>query len=233
MPKAAKNFEVTVDSVRPHLDAVPIRTGEHTCVPSDLTAVVTTNVWPKFEVRVKIAHSGRAALVGMTMFQPDVGGEPLAIVTSILRRLPIETMLHAVMKASTGPLDVPEAVRVDRIRGAAYRGGCVRDRAAWAADIYRRALATGNYAPTEAVAVEIGVSHSMASRYVRAARDAGLLDAAPPNFNGRPLDAQLRRPRRPVSPVGEIGIQDGNGMPLDRAADSPIRMVGRVTNAAE
>lgn len=53
-----------------------------------------------------------------------------------------------------------------------------REKAEEAARIYIKAVASGSKAPTMAVANELGYSRSQASRLVRAARDAGLLDQA-------------------------------------------------------
>jgi hypothetical protein len=55
-----------------------------------------------------------------------------------------------------------------------------------AARVYREALAGGSRSPTEAAAAALNVSRSQASRYVRQARDAGMLPPPPGRRAGQP-----------------------------------------------
>jgi hypothetical protein len=54
-----------------------------------------------------------------------------------------------------------------------------KDRIAKAAELYRRAVANGSKAPVKDVGIALGYSTSQASRFVKTARERGMLDEAP------------------------------------------------------
>lgn len=112
----------------------------------------------------------------------DLGDEPVPITTSMIRFLPFGEIARkqriVLLDQISNEITVTDtAVRVRDKQAAPLPRG-VRARAATAAKVYLEAQNKGNNAPTEAVAAMLDVSRSQASRYVRAARDAGLLPPA-------------------------------------------------------
>lgn len=83
-----------------------------------------------------------------------------------------------------------------------------RDRVAEAAQHYRQAIENGSHAPGKDVAIAMGVSTSQASRYLKSARDKGLLD--PPR---KPLSEMTAEELQRISDGIEI-------RPLDPATAS-------------
>lgn len=89
-----------------------------------------------------------------------------------------------------------------------------KERAAEAARIYNAALTKGSDAPTVAVASEMRVSRSQASRYVRAARDGGLIQGT------APTDPRGTEPLR-VDPVANPLVKPEPGLSIFRDPNGP------------
>lgn len=123
----------------------------------DLRAVLTIRVDP----------SGRARVVGLEIETDQRDG---AITTSLLRQVLIDPMLRAALRAAQHPR-FPLVEQQDG-QTAAAPSVAVDDRVIQAAHLYREALASGDRAPTAAVAAAMGYSRAQASRYIRAAREA-------------------------------------------------------------
>jgi hypothetical protein len=136
--------------------------------------VSPTSVVPdRFFAEMYLSEIG--LVVGLTV-RVAIGGRPRVteinvesssrtpLTSTLLRRIPLESLTREAMAA------VPAGARRD---GGVKSGG--GDRTACAAAFYAEAQASGNQAPTVTVAAALGCSRAQASRYIRAARESGLL----------------------------------------------------------
>lgn len=184
VPRQPKNFAIeTVVHVTPAQRWVPIRTGPTTYVPSRFTARLLL-AEPKLvvDVDVVVGTGGQARLQELAVIADQAGAVPIS--SSTLRRILVDQVLRAVLTAAsrsdaTDRPDLrPGAFQLPGDEEEAWVEGKGTPQVRRAAQIYISARASGSRAPTEAVATEMNVSRSQASRYVRAARDAELLPEA-------------------------------------------------------
>jgi hypothetical protein len=138
---------------------------------------------------LEVSPGGRTEVRELTVSSLRVeGAAPVS--TSTLRRILVDRIVQAVMAEAARYAEGKVIDRADVQPGAYQLAGDPDDsvrlgapktkpRVAWAAQIYRSAMAAGSYAPTQTVAQELHVSRSQASRYVAEARGAGLLPQAP------------------------------------------------------
>ncbi len=180
--RRAKNITIKgFTQVVPHPRAQLILTSPNTVVPTRFTvgvALEDPRVVVDLDIRVAAGGQPLVAEVGVKSF-----ADGLWISSTILRSIPLDHLVRAAMNFAQRPTgdsgDLPfglfrvEGDTQDVVRSSPLPDGS--DRATVAARIYASALASGSNAPTEAVANEMHVSRSQASRYIRAARKAGLL----------------------------------------------------------
>jgi predicted GIY-YIG superfamily endonuclease len=174
---------------------------QHWMLPDDLPLQYTQELVEvngrqlSFALRWQLQH-GRMVCVGMRMAtraivddmeypQPEgLSDQDFPITTSMLRSPAFPAAMHrqrlVLMDRLTNEITVTDTAVQVRDRRTSRMA---RIQAAAAAGFYLAAQASGSPAPTLAVAAAMGVSRSQASRYVRAAREAGLL---PPTSPGAP-----------------------------------------------
>lgn len=159
MVRAPKDFKVTVESVQTAPERGMVRTGASTAIASDVQAVVVINDRWRATLNIRVALGGKPALVEMAL--ASLWDED-ALTTTTMRRVLVDQILAAVVAAAETPVGRQTSLISE-------------SRPAQAAEIYQMALASGSRAPHLAVARTIGVSSAQASRYIRQARDNGLL----------------------------------------------------------
>lgn len=182
VPQNPKNFVIERVTVTP-LDArfEPVRTSPTAGVP------------PRFRAEVHLSEPRLVVYMTVRVIPPgqprvteiEIRADPRdSISTTTLRRVLVDPMLRAALTEAETPIEA-----ADHIHPGAYRFPGAPEGTYWvsphpstadervpaAAAIYKSAVAAGSKAPTEAVALELRVSKASASRYVRAARAAGLL----------------------------------------------------------
>ncbi|SDC73466.1 hypothetical protein SAMN05216174_10444 [Actinokineospora iranica] len=96
------------------------------------------------------------------------------ITTSVLRQVLVDQLLRAAVKEAEVPVDSLSAGTVLGTQPVPATGKADED-ASIAARIYREAVASGNPAPAMAVASSMGRSRAQVARYIRKARQMGLL----------------------------------------------------------
>lgn len=168
-------YEVDVIRVSPHHGTTLVRTGPTTGAPATFS---TTCYVDRSRIAIigtiRVLPGGHAAMVEMTIQPgPATGSIDTPVTTSALRRVHVDQIVKAALAEAT--VDMPPGSDVDAERVTERVQSSVKARASGAAKVYADAVAQGSKAPTEAVAAALGVSRPQASRYVRAARDAGLL----------------------------------------------------------
>jgi hypothetical protein len=205
MPREPKDVKITTVHVDEPQQAGLIRTGPDTAVPSRFTASIYLQQ-PELTVSlyVIVDQAGTRPRVVDARLQVDVRA---SITTTLMRRVLVDQLLKAALDAATvrveGRPDIhPGAFMAtgdpkDQAwvspppRSSAHGDAALRDRAREAARIYSDAVMRGSRAPAVAVANEMGYSRAQVARYIRRARELGLL---PPL--GKPVD-------KPVSPNNE------------------------------
>jgi predicted DNA-binding protein (UPF0251 family) len=125
---------------------------------------------------LRIIAGGKPQVVELDVISwADIGDQ---ITGTILRAIPLDHVVRAAIAHAELPIvaergDVePDAYRFFPSAPEVPR---VIDRAAQAAEIYAQAKQQNSKAPTEAAALEMGVSRSTAARLIREARSRGLL----------------------------------------------------------
>jgi hypothetical protein len=183
-----KNFAIeVVGNVRPHERAFSVRVSPTAFVPSRFTAwVVLAQPRVRVDVELAIPPDGRQPIVRELTVTPGVDfAAPIS--TTTLRRILVDQIVRAVMAKAAAISEGHVVDRSDIGPGMYQLVGDPEDNmrftppmtadqlTARAAQVYREAQESGSRAPTGAVAAALGYSRSQASRYVRAAREAGLL----------------------------------------------------------
>lgn len=170
MARPPKNTDLVLHRIRPGFEPRLVRTGPTTGAPDLIVAdYYLEDGTLAVEAMVAVAEGGQARLVHMEVSPgPRAHGPHLpAITTSMLRRILVDQIVKTAVAEATVDMPPEEPERVSRTT--------VADQAETAAKHYLEATRTGSRAPTEAVALAMGVSRAQASRYVRAARDQGLI----------------------------------------------------------
>lgn len=174
----------------------------------------------RFQVRVDPGGTIRVARLAV-----DPAGSPAegAVTSRALRGIRLDQLAREAVRQ----MEQPAAMREDVAPGAFQVPGdpagqawvspvpgrrrAPRELAERAARIYTEAIAQGSRAPTLAVAHELGYSRSQASRILRAARDAGLLDRAAPPEPAPPEPAP--QPQEKPEPGPDIFREPGSSFP--------------------
>jgi hypothetical protein len=172
---------------------VPVAPG-NMCVPQSFRVSVRLGAPHNLavELSIEVVEGARPTVVELKVI-PHFG--PSSPVTSaMLRSIPVEALTRIVIEQVAEPLidrgggrfarasDPPEVFRV----GPAPGGDATHE----AAQIYSGAITANVHNPTELVADQMHVSRSTASRYIREARNLGLL---PPARPGRRSTQDRRR----------------------------------------
>ncbi|WP_380723332.1 hypothetical protein [Saccharothrix hoggarensis] len=185
MPRLPKNFRiawVTIDELAP---IGYLETGPDTAVPTRFQAnfaleepdvAATMEVFVGTDLRpvvLSVAVKGKAAA---------------PVTTSVMRQILVDQLVRAAVEKATVPASVRDewlatlplgAQAVDRREASSTADERVRnqadDDARRAARIYSGAVAAGNRAPAVAVANVMNRSRTQAARYIRRARELGLL----------------------------------------------------------
>jgi len=186
MGREATNFEIAEIHISHAPDAAVIRTGLETGAPSPFTAhVVLTRPSLLVQMDVRLHKGGVPQIIELRM-QPN--NEP-TITSGALRGVALDRLLRDVLREAESPVEnlpefAPNAYRLPGDKSDVFRVGVpaksrVQQRgdamAARAAEIYKQAVAHGSQAPAAAVATEMDRSRGQAARYIRRARELGLL----------------------------------------------------------
>lgn len=177
------DYDVDVVRVSPHHYAPLVRTGTTTGAPGTFSTTCYVDEGRLAVIGViTVIPGGQAVMVEMTVHGgPATATTTAPVTTSSLRRILVDQIVRAAVTEAT--VDMPPDDVGDPSTLGERMESASQARAAEAAKHYLAAQASGSSAPTLAVAAEMDVSRSQASRYVRAARDAGLL---PPTSPGAP-----------------------------------------------
>jgi hypothetical protein len=166
-----------------------IRSGRTNIVPEEFKARISLFDSEMFVfMTIRVDPGGQARVIDLRVELAEDGAD--AITTTTLRRVLVDPMLRAALAVATKTVkerdDVlpgvnPPVFQVEgdggdenaRVYWSPPAGA--NERTAQAAEVYQQAVVSGSRAPTEAVAAAMGYSRAQAARYIRAARDAGLL----------------------------------------------------------
>lgn len=182
MGSQRSDYEVDVIRVSPHHGTALVRVGPTTGAPATFSTTCYVDSGKLAVIgTIMVVPGGHATMVEMTIQGgPATKSTITPVTTSSLRRILVDQIVKAALTEAT--VDMPPGGDVDGERVTERVQSSVKARAADAAKIYADAVAQGSKAPTEAVAAALGVSRPQASRYVRAARDAGLLPPTSPQL---------------------------------------------------
>lgn len=194
VPRPPTNFKISSvfvqrDQQRDGASSGPVPISATAAVPPRFRALIALER-PKLAVTLDVVLTtpgNRPVVVALSM----EANTQTPITTSALRGVLVDQLLAAAMAEASetivrAPEQHPAAFRTED--GQTWFGpmpfeGALADkanrRAADAALIYEAATAVANRAPAVAVATEMGVSRAQAARYIRRARELGLLPPLP------------------------------------------------------
>lgn len=189
VPREPKSFKIKAVVVQRHERTGIIRTGPDTAVPKRFVAVVALER-PLLTVRmdVLVDQAGTRPRLVELHLQTDIRA---SITTSTLRQVLIDQLLQAVMEEATLRVVAQPEVHPHAfgVVGEPENQGWVSppprphgrghntpdDQVREAARIYSEAVTRGSRAPGVAVAEAMGYSRAQVARYIRRARELGLL----------------------------------------------------------
>ncbi|TLW93552.1 hypothetical protein FFT09_09215 [Saccharomonospora piscinae] len=172
MPRQPKNFSIAWVSIEPLSPTGYLPTGPDTAVPTRFIASFALEQ-PQASVTIEVFVGADLRPVVVDLAIRANVKEP--ITTSVLRRVLVDQLLSRALAEAAVPREPTDQPRHRRK---------VDQEAELAARIYLEAVATGSRAPTMAVAHTMNRSRAQASRYVRRARELGLLPAPDPQQEG-------------------------------------------------
>jgi hypothetical protein len=168
VPRPPKDFEIAWVSIEPREPGGYLRTGPDTVVPALFGASFALEK-PRAAVMIEVfVGADLRPYVAELTIRANV---QTPITTSVLRRVLIDQLLREAMAKAT------VHSRGDLTVGQERGRGHVEDDARRAAEIYSEAVASGSRAPAVAVANVMNRSRAQAARYIRRARELGLLPA--------------------------------------------------------
>lgn len=178
MARLPKDFRIAwVSPVEPREPITYIRTGPDTAVPTRFRASIALAT-PDAAVQIEV-------FVGADL-RPRVFDLSIRtnvqtpVTTSLLRRVLVDQLLREAMaKAETPVSSLPAGTTVGPELHAHEPIGKADEDAQTAARIYSEAVTAGNPAPAVSVATAMGRSRAQVARYIRRAREIGLLAALP------------------------------------------------------
>jgi hypothetical protein len=179
MPRQPKDFQIAWSSIEKLVPSGYLRIGPDAVVPSRFKAVITMAV-PQMLVTMEIAVVApemRPRVIEISLR----ANTATPITTTVLRQVLIdqlvrEAMSKAIVPASEAPDVDPRAFGTAATAQERAQASAEQD-ARQAARIYSEAVASGSAAPAVAVANAMNRSRSQAARYIRKARELGLLPA--------------------------------------------------------
>jgi hypothetical protein len=131
-------------------------------------------------------------------------GKKTPINSTVLRGILLDQIIPAAVKAASKPIKerpdvMPGAFQVsgeeDESRAWVSPAPGVNEKVLQAARIYREALSAGSRAPAAIAAEEMNLSRAQVARYIRKAREAGLLPPVDDVIKGRVPAAASLTPR--------------------------------------
>ena len=168
VPRPPKDFEIAWVSIEPREPGGYLRTGPDTKVPALFGASFALEK-PRAAVMIEVfVGADLRPYVAELTIRANV---QTPITTSVLRQVLVDQLLREAMAKAT--VRSPNSTPVEEARA---RGHGEED-ARRAAEIYSEAVATGSKAPAVAVANVMNRSRAQAARYIRKARELGLLPA--------------------------------------------------------
>lgn len=215
-----KSFRIGSLSVRTSERTGYVRTSATAAVPAKFTAVVLLEQ-PALEVELSVlVEEGGFPRAESLLIRAT---NKVALNSTTLRQV----LLDQLLRAAIAEASVPAIDRADIAPGAfQLEGG--NEKTAWlgaapgttervqlVADIYNRSVAAGSRAPTQAVAETVGISRPQASRYIKTARELGLI---------QPASASSTPSTTPVPPTEEL-------ITLHTSAGTPIATYRRLPSA--
>jgi hypothetical protein len=190
VPRQPKNFRIDSVSIE-HLEPEGyLSTGPDTAVPFRFEAHFLLGI-PEATVAIEVFVGADLRPVVIDLSIRSKVRTP--ITTSVLRQVLVDQLLHAALNEATVPASVREewlASLPPQFRPQTSPAGTPReptpspeqrtrrhseDDARLAAQIYSEAVAAGSRAPAVAVANALNRSRAQAARYIRRARELGLL----------------------------------------------------------
>jgi hypothetical protein len=187
VPRLPKNFQIDWVSVEELTPGGYVSTGPDTAVPTRFQANFALSE-PESSVKIEVVVG--ADLRPIVLEVAVRGKATTPITTSVMRQVLVDQLLRTAMDKATVPSSVreewlatlpPGVHPVDRSQADPVPTADQRlrsqadDDAQRAAQIYSEAVASGNRAPGLAVATAMKRSRTQVSRYIRRARDLGLL----------------------------------------------------------
>jgi hypothetical protein len=179
MPRQPKDFQIAWSSIEKLDPSGYLRISPDTVVPSHFKAIITMAV-PQMLVTMEVAVVApemRPRVIELSMRANTM----TPITTTVLRQVLVdqllkEAMSKAIIPASEAPEPDPRALGAATTAHERALASAEQD-ARQAARIYSEAVASGSGAPAVAVANTMNRSRSQAARYIRRARELGLLPA--------------------------------------------------------
>lgn len=204
MPRAPKDFTVTSVKISKDPSSYPRLIADGVAAPSLFAAEIDVAELPfSVTVTVVIGFGGEALAKRIEAVASDAG----SITTSALRKVLVDQLVKAAVDEASFPVTMEARGTGSLSSGSSADASFVIDgpglfgepgpityvqpdalpitgrqqrldeRARLAASIFLQAVATGSRAPSDAVAKEMGYSRSQAARYIKHARELGLLPA--------------------------------------------------------
>ncbi|MEV6445994.1 hypothetical protein [Amycolatopsis sp. NPDC051716] len=177
-----------MNHVEPVPAQMPVRLRADAAIPGMFTAYGVTADGLDFAAVVQTRPGDRPKITDLRVLSSD--GSP--ITTTRLRGVLVDQLLSAAIDAAKKPAtEVPElgsgyyqvegepANQAWHSLPPGYRRPGTDDRARKAAEIYVSAVSGGSKAPALGVATEMQVSRAQAARYIRRARELGLIAPLP------------------------------------------------------
>jgi len=193
VPRLPKNFKIAWVSIDELTPGGYVSTGRDTAVPTHFQAnFVLSEPEVAMQIEVMVGADRRPVVIEATVR----GKVKAPITTSVMRQVLIDQLVRAAMVEATVPASVrerwlaslpPGVQPVDRGQAEPVPSAEQRTRgqadhdARLAAQIYNEAVASGDRAPGLAVAAAMNRSRTQVSRYIRRARDMGLLPPLGPS----------------------------------------------------
>jgi hypothetical protein len=191
VPRKPKEFKINEVLVQRSEQTALIRTGPDTAVPSRFTATVALQQ-PELTVWMDVIMTQAGTRPNLVDLRLQVDFRA-SITTSVMRQVLVDQLLQAALDKATihiedDPRAHPHAFRTEGdpedqawVSPPPRPPGSGRNtpdkHAREAARIYSEAVMRGSRAPGVAVAHEMGYSRAQVARYIRRARELGLLPA--------------------------------------------------------
>ncbi|WNV83886.1 hypothetical protein [Umezawaea sp. Da 62-37] len=192
MPRLPKNFRIDWVSVEPVESRGYLPAGPDTAVPAHFDAHIQLGDPPAaVRIEVDVAADDGPAIVELSI----KSNRRTPVTTSVLRQVLVDYLLQEAMNAATVPASVREewlATLPPEHRGRAEHSGRApvdglsqgdRD-AHTAAQIYAESVAAGSKSPAVMVSHTMNRSRPQVARYIRRARELGLLPPLGPPEGG-------------------------------------------------